>query len=76
MDQGTHQTSSSASRGLLRSVERLSTRTLSGERPLATLLRLYVAANVAALTVALALGGPTGQAQAAAGSVWAWCRIG
>ena len=76
MSDATEGTQAVAPRGPLRWAGRLAERTFSRERPVATLLRLYVVANVAALTVALALGGPAEQAHAAADSVWSWCRIG
>lgn len=76
MRDATEGTQAAAPRGPLRWASPLAERTFSRERPVATLLRLYVVANVAALTLALALGGPAGQAHGAAGAVWSWCSIG
>ena len=55
----------------------LRARALGSDRPVARLLRLYVALNVATLLTAFALGGPAGEpAHAAVDAVLAWCRIG
>ena len=57
-------------------VGRLGERAFRGDRPLTSLLRLYLAANALALTLALLLEGPAGgQAHGAAEAVLAWCRI-
>jgi hypothetical protein len=63
-------------RGRLDSILRAAEQPFRGERPIASLVRLYVAVNVLALTAALVLTGLSQPAHGAAEAVWTWCRIG